>query len=162
MKRLLKVLTAALMLATVPAIGAEPDDSYALRGVKIGKAFFDVNVGEAPKLALYLQVIKETHQGLVRQNVKPEIIIAFRGPSVQLVTLDSAGIPVEHQGYLTEVRRLISELKALGVRFEACAVATRLFDIDNSSVLSDVTVVGNTFISSIGYQTRGYAIIPIL
>lgn len=56
---------------------------------------------------------------------------------------------------------MIQELAKQGVRFEACAIATRLFHVDNASMISDVKVVGNTFISLIGYQAKGYAVIPI-
>jgi hypothetical protein len=37
-----------------------------LKGVTIGKAVFEVNNGDAGRLALYLSVIKETREGLVR------------------------------------------------------------------------------------------------
>jgi intracellular sulfur oxidation DsrE/DsrF family protein len=52
-------------------------------------------------------------------------------------------------------------LAQAGVRFEACAIATRLFGVENNSVLPQVKVVGNTFNSLIGYQAKGYALIPI-
>jgi peroxiredoxin family protein len=46
------------------------------------------------------------------------------------------------------------------VRLEACSVATALFGVDNETILPEIVVVGNTFISALGFQAVGYA--PIL
>lgn len=52
-------------------------------------------------------------------------------------------------------------LGALGVRQEICAVATRVFGIDNSTVLPGLKLVGDGFISLIGYQAQGYHLVPV-
>jgi intracellular sulfur oxidation DsrE/DsrF family protein len=44
---------------------------------------------------------------------------------------------------------------------EACSVATRLFGVDNGTLLDGIKPVGNTFVSLTGYQAQGYANIPI-
>ena len=61
-----------------------------------------------------------------------------------------------------EITRQIEELKGLGVKFEVCEVSTRLLKVDNATVLPTAKVVANTFISLIGYENRGYAIVPIM
>lgn len=145
------VLTLGFVLAPTSVRAAAPDDHVALAGSSSGKIFFDVNVAEGEKLSLYLQVINETRVALVRQQVRPEIVVAFRGPAVKLVAKSAPSIAAQ-----------IRELQSQGVRFEACAVATKLFGVNNAEILPEVTVVGNTFISSLGYQNQGYALIPIL
>lgn len=130
---------------------AATKDSIALTGVTTGKGFFDINITDANKLQLYLNVIRQTHEGLIAQGVTPDFVIAFRGMSVTLVT--AAASP--------ELRAQISNIKMLSnVRLEACSVATGIFGVVNATVLPEIVVVGNTFISSIGYQAKGYA--PIL
>lgn len=42
------------------------------------------------------------------------------------------------------------------------SVATRLTGVDAETLLPGVEHVGNTFVSQIGYQAKGYAIIPIM
>jgi intracellular sulfur oxidation DsrE/DsrF family protein len=137
------------------------DDAAALKGMTSGKAVFDVNVGEAGKLALYLSVIKETHEGLVKQGVKPDLILVFRGPAVLLISTNRDKVPAEQQAKYDEAAKLIKDLKGMGVKFEACSVATRLMKVDNTTIYPEIKVVGNTFISLIGYQAKGYAYIPI-
>ncbi|HEY3307975.1 MAG TPA: DsrE family protein [Desulfuromonadaceae bacterium] len=145
----------------VIAHAAAPNDLIALHGVKSAKGIFDINITDADKLPLYLQVIKETHEGLQRQGFKTDLIVAFRGSAVRLVSSNRTGFSTDQKESLEHADELIRELAKQGVRFEACAIATRLFHVDNASMNPEVKVVGNTFISLIGYQARGYAVIPI-
>jgi len=154
------ILSVLMMAATAFAQG--PDDSDALKGVTSGKALFDINLGKAESVPLYLQVIGMTHQGLVKQGVTPEFVVAFRGPSVQFITGKAHAKDGNQAVIFEQIAAKISELKAMGVTFEACAIATNLFQIDNATVLPEIKVVGNTFISLIGYQAKGYGTIPIM
>ncbi|PLX82286.1 MAG: hypothetical protein C0617_14240 [Desulfuromonas sp.] len=161
--RLLAALALTLLLAASPAWAVDlPDDSDALAGLTSGKALFDINIGVTPetfdasmgKLGLYLDVIRQTHEGLVAQGVTPDIIVAVRGSAVTLVT-DAAS---------DTVKGLVTALAGMGVTFEACNVATALTGTANDAILPEIKVVGNTFISAIGYGSdhKGYATIPIM
>jgi intracellular sulfur oxidation DsrE/DsrF family protein len=46
--------------------------------------------------------------------------------------------------------------ESLGVQMEVCGAATKHFGVDNASIPEEMTVVGNGFISLIGWQTQGY------
>lgn len=142
---------------------AAPNDAHALQGVKTGKVVFDINIpGDAKKMALYLQVIKQTFEDLQRQNVKPDMILAFRGLAVKLIsTQQPDDLPLDHEEALSQVAEIIAELQAKGVRVEACTVATTLFNVPHDSLLPGVVPVGNTFVSLTGYHAQGYASIPI-
>ncbi len=147
--------------APMPAHAAPPNDRVALQGVKSGKGIFDINLTDVDKLPLYLQVIKETDDGLKKQGVKSNLVVVFRGGAVRFLSSNRTDFSPDQRENLEHADELIHELVKKGVRFEACAIATRLFHVDNASILTDVKVVGNTFISLIGYQAKGYAIIPI-
>lgn len=148
------------LVASSAMASQRPDDHDALTGMsQPGKAFFDINIGVKPetydasmgKLALYLDVIRQTHDSLLLQSVTPDMVVVFRGSAVTLVT-DKAS---------DEVKALIGGLAKMKVRFEACNVATTLMSTVNSSILPEVKVVGNTFVSAIGYQASGYGYILI-
>jgi len=148
------------LLATSGSASAVPNDHDALAGFnKPGRAFFDVNIGVTPetfeasmgKLALYLDVIGQTHDSLRAQAIVPEIVVVFRGSAVMLVTKKASDA----------VKGLISGLAEKRVKFEACNVATTLMGTSNDSILPEIKVVGNTFISAIGYQSSGYSYILI-
>ena len=100
-----------LAIAVIPVTAATIDDADALKGVTSGKAVFDVTLGDAGKLALYLSVIEDTHEGLLKQGLKPDLILAFHGPSVLLISKNRNKVPVEQQEKYDEVAELIKELK---------------------------------------------------
>lgn len=129
-----------------------PNDREALKGLDTGKVIFDVRISDPEKLIFNLELIKETFDGMQSQRVKPVMIAAFRGPGVKLLT---------REGTTDEIRDLVVELKKKGVRIEVCAVATRVFKVDNSTLIPDVVLVGNVLTSLIGYQNKGYALIPV-
>ncbi|MDM8560411.1 DsrE family protein [Candidatus Parabeggiatoa sp. HSG14] len=143
---------------------AKLDDRDALQGVKKGKVLFDINIADKPnKLALYLTVIQQTHSDLVRQNVEPDIVLAFRGMAVKLInTQRSDKMALEYEASLEDVASLIEDLqKKRGIKMEACGIAMRLFKMKKETLLPGIKAVGNTFVSIIGYHAQGYATIPI-
>ena len=148
--------------ASMMAEQNEYNDSDALAGVKIAKTVFDINLSEAPKLKLYLEVIKVTYSGLLRQGVEPDIVIAFRGPAVTLIHSEATFSSEEDRSALESSATIIAELQEKGVTLEACSIATNIFQVDNKTLLPGIKVVGNTFISLIGYQANGYSLIPIM
>lgn len=98
---------------------------------------------------------------LVAEGLKPDFVIAFRGATVRLLTTETWSFEEEDQATLNTARTMLRELKDGGVRLELCSVATSLYKVDNKTVLPELTLVDNTFVSLIGYQSKGYALVPI-
>ncbi|WP_462320425.1 DsrE family protein [Halochromatium sp.] len=141
---------------------AKPDDARALAGVETGKVAWDINMGDPKKLTLYLKVMDETYEDLKRQGVEPEMVFTFRGPSLPLISTDHTDVPLDQEAHYKAIAEQIKALQAKpNVHMEACSVAARLFKIDSGTLLPGIDFVGNTFVSQIGYQSKGYAMIPI-
>ena len=157
---LLLILIFGLLTVSSHAAAAI-NNSDAIQGQKTSKALFDINLTKAGELDLYLQVIAQTHDDLISQGLDPDFIIAFRGASVRLVSSDIWMFEEKDQEKLKNSAKHLKALKEKGVRLEACNIATTLFKVDNNSVLNEIKIVGNTFVSLIGYQNQGYSIIPI-
>jgi len=137
------------------------DDIDALESVQTTKTLFDINVSTASKLELYLQVIEQTYDDLVRQKQTVVFVIAFRGASVRLITKENWAFSDEDQESIQKAAASIHKLSKKGVKLEVCSIATRLFRVDNKTILPEVKVVGNTFVSLVGYQAKGYSLVPI-
>ncbi len=153
-----------LIMQQIPLIAkaaSEVNDADALNQVDAAKAIFDVRVNKPEILVLYLQVIKQTHEDLIRQGQTPEFVVAFRGPSIRLITSENWSFSEEDQRNIEKSATLIEELKSRGVKLEACSVAARLFNVDRQTIIAAIKPVGNTFVSLIGYQTKGYKLIPV-
>lgn len=161
MKIISKVILVVSILISQHLLAETPNDSDALKDVTTGKVIFDINMADAKKMTLYLMVINQTVDDLKRQNVAPDVILAFRGLSVRLISKNRDNMELTDFEHLDKIVQQLSQLKQEGVRMEACSVATKLFNVDNKLLLDGIKPVGNTFVSLTGYQAQGYANIPI-
>ncbi|MBC8209699.1 MAG: DsrE family protein [Gammaproteobacteria bacterium] len=158
------LLPLLLILTFSSATSASPviNDAAALADLKVARGVFLIDIGDAKKLNFYLQVIQGSVKGLQAQSVKPDFVLVYIGPSVKyLSSAPSAETEQSAAGLLLDIESNVEALAALGVRQEVCAVATRVFGIDNSSIFAPMTLVGDGFISLIGYQAQGYHLVPV-
>ena len=164
MKYIVKPLLFILLLvsSTIQAEQSTIKDHAALGNLKVGKGVFLVDIGDAKKLNFYLEVIQGTYKGMKDQGVEPDFILVYIGPSVKyLSTSPSPETEQDAGGVLMEIESNVEALASLSVRQEVCAVATRVFGIDNKTLLPGLTPVGDGFISLIGYQSQGYHLVPV-
>ena len=135
-----------------------PYDSDALRGVKTIKIVYDINaVTELTKMINKLKEIVDARGRAFAAKVKSDLVIEFRGPALSFIQKPGhdATIGQKHIG------ELVSELKKQGAKLEACGFAAKTQNLDPSSFLPEVKVVGNTFNSLLGYQAKGYGVISV-
>ncbi|MCG8488075.1 MAG: DsrE family protein [Chromatiales bacterium] len=143
---------------------AEPtiNDSAALNGVKATKSVFLIDFTNPRKTAFYLDIIRGTHEGLVRQGVTPNMVLVFIGETVRyLSTKPDDTLELEFGDDLKSIAETAKILGQKGVRMEVCAIANRVFKVDNDTILPQMEVVGDGFISLIGWQTQGHKLVPI-
>lgn len=135
-----------------------PDDSDALKGVKTIKVVYDMNgVSEPKKMIVMLKAIIDARGRDLAAQVKPDLVIAFRGPALTLVQKPGPD-PTSEQKQIGE---LVAELKKEGTKLEACNFAANVMNLDPANFLPELKVVGNTFNSLGGYQAKGYGVISV-
>ncbi len=137
------------------------DDRAALQGIKEVKVAFDITAGDAKALLARLNVIDETRQSLIKQGVTPHFVLTFRGPATVLVQTDQQKIKPEDRETVARIAAKLKELRAApGIEgLEQCNVAVRQQEVKRENVLPELTVVGNSWISLMAYQAKGYAYI---
>ena len=158
---IISLLLALLTLFNV-AQAEKPSDADALQGINTGKVIWDVTLSKPSRLLFVMRVIDETYEDLVRQDVKPDMVFTFHGRVLKLLSSQPLELDLDEEVALEELLALIQTLSNKpGVKMESCSIASRILGIDNSTIISAVKPVGNTFVSLIGYQQKGYALIPI-
>jgi len=158
----LSTLLLVLVINTAHATETVINDRTSLGDLEVGKGVFLVDIGDAKKLNFYLEVIQGTYKGMKAQGVEPDFILVYIGPSVKyLSSAPSSETEQNAGGILLEIESNVEGLAELGIKQEVCAVATRVFGIDNKTVFPDLTMVGDGFISLIGYQAQGYHLVPV-
>jgi len=163
-RRFLTLVTALMLLLSGPLVLAEIpviNDQAALAGLKTGKGVFLIDIGDASKLNFYLEVIQGTYKGMKSQGTEPDFVLVYIGPSVKYLSSSPAAGTEQDAGMLMEIEANVEALAALGIRQEICAVATRVFGIDNKTIFPGLTLVGDGFVSLIGYQAQGYHLVPV-
>lgn len=158
-------LLAVLMISalTLPVSADEKiSDAAALNGIKATKSVFLIDFTNPRKTAFYMDIIRGTHEGLVNQGVTPNMVLVFIGQTVKFLSTEPDELlAMEYEQELKSIAESVKLLKQRGVRMEVCAVATKVFEVENSKVLPEMDVVGDGFISLIGWQTQGHKLVPI-
>lgn len=141
---------------------AKPDDANSLQGLNSSKVVFDITQGDPKKLLGRLKLIEKTAQMMVEQGVKPDFVLAFRGPASFYASKDREIIPLESHDVADQIAAQISKMNTQkGLKFEQCSIATGFLKINNATIYPEIKVVGNSWISLAGYQNQGYAYIPV-
>ena len=134
------------------------DDSDALKGVKTIKVVYDMNgVSEPKKMIVMLKAIIDARGRALAAQVKPDLVIAFRGPALTLVQKPGP----DPTGEQKQIGELVAELKKEGTKLEACNFAANVMNLDPANFLPELKVVGNTSNSLGGYQAKGYGGISV-
>ncbi len=156
-----KVLILLILLLPSLVSAEKPDNSRALSGLKNAGVIFDVNTGSPQKLLLRLKLIEETVTSVEADGVATDVVVAFRGGASRFITRGDKYLPQEDLDHKIAIQAQVKRLKKLGYRLEQCAVAVRLLKIDPQDIIDEVPLVGNGYISMIGYQNRHYAFVPM-
>ena len=137
-------------------------DTYeALKGVESVKAVFDVRVANPKIAAVHLDLIHKTFKdkNLTIHSKKPDVVVIFMGPAVKLVSKTREGFSAEEGKHLDAIANIISNMAKDGIKLEICVAAVHLTHGDPASILPEIKQVENGWISAIGYQLKGYALI---
>ena len=136
----------------------EPNDADALKGVKTLKVVYDIDgVTEPKKMVLFLKAIADARDRAVAAKVKPDLVVAFRGPALKLIQKAGPDATEEQK----QIGELLADLKRGGAKMEACDFAVQALKLDREAFLPEVKVVANSFNSLGGYHAKGYGIVPV-
>jgi intracellular sulfur oxidation DsrE/DsrF family protein len=144
-------------------VGFASQEGDALKGLKSVKAIFDFRTGNPKVASVMLGAIHETFKGadIAAVTNKPEFMVVFLGPSVKLITNKREGVSADDHKILDAIAGKISEMAKDGIKLEICLFAARMMGVDPATVYSDIKHTENGVISLIGYQAKGFSLVPI-
>jgi len=132
-----------------------------MKGVNNANVIFDMRDGIPKIAAVHIKLIHDTYRQLVAMNKNPVFVVVFIGSAVKLISSNRAEFSAEEQEYLKEIADTISKMSKDGIDFEVCLAAVNYFGVDQASIQSEIKKVPNGWISEIGYQARGYSLVPV-
>ena len=154
-------LSICLILSSTMVFAAQFNNDNALTGLSRVKIVCDVNVGDPDSLLTRMYFLDTTYSQLLDFGVKPTIVIAFRGKASLFITKNDKYIKPEHRKQRLEMKAWLEHFSGLGFTLEQCYIAAKSFKIDTKDFLPQVNIVANGYISLIGYQSQGYALLPM-
>lgn len=161
MKQIIGRLLVATLAFPSAALATKLTDTTALAGLRQAKAIFLISARRPVAVEHLVKLIALTRRQLLTQKVTPHFIVTFIGPNVAFLTRARRGIPYTDRRAVANIQKGIAQLAAKGVQFQACGVALHGMDVKPNTIIRHVTPVGNGFISVIGYQEKGYALVPV-
>jgi intracellular sulfur oxidation DsrE/DsrF family protein len=57
--------------------------------------------------------------------------------------------------------KIIAAMAKDGIRLEVCLFAAKVLGVNPDSIAPEIHRVGNGWIASLGYQQKGYSLIPV-
>ena len=133
----------------------------AMKGVDSVKVMFDMRDGIPKVAAVHMKLIHDTYEELSTMKKKPVFVVVFMASAVKLISSNRSEFTSEEQKYLEEIAETVSKMSQAGIRLEVCLAAVNYFGLDPASILPGIKHVGNGWISEIGYQARGYSLVPV-
>ena len=139
------------------------EEYESLKGLQSIKAVFDVRTGNLKAAASMLNLIYDTYKdkSITAVTKKPDFAIVFSGPAVKFVSKNWEGFALKEQKDLDRIAVKIATMSKEGIKLEICAIAAKVFHVEASSILPGIKHVHNGWISLIGYQSKGYSLIPV-
>ena len=91
----------------------------------------------------------------------PNIAIVFHGPAVKLLSSDEALFNGADWAEVEKFQETLRQMKKDGVKMEICLYAAKVMGVDQATVIPEIDHVDNGFVSVIGYQMQGYAVVRV-
>jgi intracellular sulfur oxidation DsrE/DsrF family protein len=167
MKRETRIMMMSLFISVCLSFavvaGGFCQDYESLKGLKSVKAVFDFRMADPKSAAFHLKAIRDTcrDKSIMAITKKPGSVVIFSGPSVRLLSKKKEGFSPEDQKILDEIAATLSEMSKDGIKLEICLFASKVFGVDPSSVLPGIRPVPNGWVSLIGYEAKGYSLVPV-
>jgi intracellular sulfur oxidation DsrE/DsrF family protein len=157
------MLFAAALFAVLAVPALAGGDDAALKGVQGVKAVFDVSQGSPKTMNLLFWAVQDVYKAdsIRALPESPQIVVVFHGPAVKLISSDRKGFKESDQKELDKFAATIRQMKKDGVKLDVCDYALKVMGVDPATIMPEVDHVGNGFISVVGYQAQGYAVVRI-
>ena len=152
----------SVLLVSLLSASASAEEYQALKGVQSVDTIFDFRDGLPDNALVHLTLVHETYRDQAIQNVseKPEFVVVFMDSSVLLLSSDREKFSPEERKNLEKLDQVISAAAKDGIRLEVCMYAVKFFGVNPESISKEIHRVGNGWISSLGYQQKGYSVVP--
>lgn len=147
---------------TMPlAAASSEDNSNALAGLNTAKVYFDVSLKDDNLLVFRMELLDKTIKQMEDAGLDVSGVVGFRGGASRFITRDDHYVLEEEIDNKKKIQQWVREFAERGIVVEQCAIAAEILDIPQQDFIPEVKIVGNGYISLVGYQAQGYSVVPM-
>lgn len=156
-------LMAALAIAMTAAPSLAGDYDNALKGVNKFDAVFDFTHGDPKIGSILLTAIDQIDDGKEVASMPNDarLAVVLHDAAVLLLTTEQGARSDAEWAEIQKFQQALKEMKENGVTLEVCAFALDVLGVDRDTVIPEIDQVPNGFVSVVGYQEQGYALVRI-
>lgn len=158
-----RVVLAVLLVAFVAAPTLAGGYDNALKGVKSFDVVFDFTHGD-PKVANSILTAMDAIDDGSEVEAMPNganIAVVIHDYAVNLISTDRGEHDDTEWAEIQKFQETLKQMKEDGATLEVCQYALDVFGVDRSTVIPEIDQVPNGFVSVVGYQKQGYALVRI-
>ena len=162
-RRIVCLFFAAAFVTLMSAPALAEGYGNALKDVNSYDAVFEVTQG-SPKVAnIIFWAVKNAYETSEVKDLSKasNIAIVFHGPAVKMLSSDKTLFNGAEWAEVETFQKTLRQMKKDGVKLEICLYAAKVMGVNKDTILPEIDRVGNGFVSVIGYQMQGYAVVRI-
>lgn len=152
---------ALVVLVSAPVLAGDYDS--ALKGVEKFDVVFDYTNGDPVIGNIILGAVETVDEAAEVKSLPnaPKKAIVVHDAAVNLITTVRGDRDDATWAEIQKFQDTLKKMKAKGAKLEVCQYALDVFKVDRSTVIPEIDQVPNGFVSVVGYQEQGYALIRI-
>ncbi|NNK58612.1 MAG: DsrE family protein [Desulfofustis sp.] len=159
-KALLTISIISCFTVIVAAASNHNNDS-ALKGIKTAQVYFDVSLKDDNLLVFRMEMLDKTIKQIEDAGLEVRTVVGFRGGASRFITKDDHYVLEEEISNKKKIQDWVKQFSERGIIIEQCSIAAGILDIPQEDFMEEIKVVGNGYISLVGYQAQGYSVVPM-
>lgn len=157
------LVSSALVLLLLSLVPVPAGEYKSLKGADSADTIFDFRESNPASALAHLSLAHNVFRDQAIRNISkdPDFVVVFMGGAVKMLSSNRSAFTDKQRKTLERMDNVISEMVKDGITLEVCLFAVDSLGVDPESISPEIERVPNGWISSIGYQANGYALVPV-
>ena len=156
-----RIFLLAVMVTAISASSFAAGYDNALKGVKSFDVVYEFTQ-ENPKVAnIVFWAVTNAYNDENVEALPKNVAVVIHGAAVKLISSDRTLFNGAEWAEGEKFQETLRQMKKDGVKLEICLYAAKVMGVGEDTIIPEVDRVGNGFVSVIGYQKQGYAVVRI-
>lgn len=157
------ILSAAVVFGLLAGAGWAAGYGNALKGVTGFDAVYEVSQGNPAVANVVFWAVKNSYETAEVKTLPKgsNVVVVLHGPAVKLISSSKGAFSDADWAEVQKFQDTLRQMRKGGVGLEVCDYAVKVMGVDPATIIPEVDHVPNGFVSVVGYQMQGYAVVRV-